>query len=446
MGDNWQSLSPDQKLNTRLDAWLAAENVPFVDPQSKNAYRERVQRIIETIRLGKPDRVTINPRPAFFPAVYGGITAEQAMYDYARTAEIWQKYTLDFEPDLGPGTGVPGSGKALEYLEYKLYRWPGHGVPANVTFQYVESENMKPGEYDDLIHDPSYFLMRKFLSRICGKLDAFQKLPPLFTSVELGTFFGGLIAFGDPNVQAGLHALMQAGDETARWAAAVSASDRKIASWGFPAFSGGYAKAPFDTIGDTLRGTVGIAMDMYRQPAKVLKAVEQLTPLMIELGTSRATLGGSPIIMIPLHKGADGFMSDEQYKKFYWPTLKEVVLGLIEQGLIPCLFAEGGYNSRLEIIKDLPSGKVIWYFDQIDMQKAKDIVGRTSCIMGNVPLSLLISGSQDEVRQFCQKLIDVAGKNGGFIMAPRSSIDIANADNLKVMIQTCKTYGRYSGG
>ena len=33
---------------------------------------------------------------------------------------------------------------------------------------------------------------------------------------------------------------------------------------------------PFDAIGDTLRGTRGIVMDMYRQPEKLLQAMEAI--------------------------------------------------------------------------------------------------------------------------------------------------------------------------
>jgi len=33
-----------------------------------------------------------------------------------------------------------------------------------------------------------------------------------------------------------------------------------------------------------------------------------------------------------VHRGADGFMSDEQFERFCWPTLKAVLLGLIEAG------------------------------------------------------------------------------------------------------------------
>lgn len=74
---------------------------------------------------------------------------------------------------------------------------------------------------------------------------------------------------------------------------------------------------------------------------------------------------------MPLHKGDDVFMSDKQCEAFYWATLKKVVLGLIEEGIMPVLFTEGRYNNRLEIFKDLPRDAVIWQFDQTNMTEAK---------------------------------------------------------------------------
>ena len=58
-----------------------------------------------------------------------------------------------------------------------------------------------------------------------------------------------------------------------------------------------------------------------------------------------------------LHKGADGFMSEKQFTTFYWPFLKRIVQAYFDEGFVPCLFAEGDYNSRLDIVKELPKGQ-----------------------------------------------------------------------------------------
>ena len=79
--------------------------------------------------------------------------------------------------------------------------------------------------------------------------------------------------------------------------------------------------------------------------------------------------------------------------------------------------SEGRYNSRLEIIGDLPRGKVIWLFDLIDMARAKEILGNTACIAATCQSNLLTVGTAQEVEDYAKKLIDTAGKGGGYIMA-----------------------------
>ena len=132
---------------------------------------------------------------------------------------------------------------------------------------------------------------------------------------------------------------------------------------------------PFEPIdfGDTLRGTKGIMVDMYRRPEKLQEAMERIIPITIDSAVRGTDASGCPVVFMPLHKGPAGFMSGKQFETFYWPTLRKVMMGLIEEGLVPFPFAEGDYMPRLEIIKDVPRGKVIWYFEAMDMAKAKKV-------------------------------------------------------------------------
>jgi uroporphyrinogen-III decarboxylase len=217
-----------------------------------------------------------------------------------------------------------------------------------------------------------------------------------------------------------------------------------LAALGFPAVLGGFTKAPFDVIGDTLRGTKGIMLDIYRQPDKLIKAMEALTPLMIKMGVGSAQATGHPLMFIPLHKGADGFLSDEQFKKFYWPTLKEVILGLIEGGCVPFPAAEGFWNTRLKVIQDVPKGKTLWMIDQSDMADVKKTLGKNACLLGNVPSALLDLGTPQEVKDYVKKLIDVAGKDGGLIVQNGAFFDEAKPENVKAMVDFAKEYGVYN--
>jgi uroporphyrinogen-III decarboxylase len=56
---------------------------------------------------------------------------------------------------------------------------------------------------------------------------------------------------------------------------------------------------------------------------------------------------------------------------------------------------------------------------------------------------MLLSGTPDDVREYCKKLIDTAGKGGGFIMDSAVMLDEAKPENLKAMIDFTKEYGVY---
>jgi uroporphyrinogen-III decarboxylase len=203
------------------------------------------------------------------------------------------------------------------------------------------------------------------------------------------------------------------------------------------------SEAPFDTIGDSYRGTIGVLTDMFRHPESLLEACDKYVMPLIKRAVAMADASGVPIIFMPLHKGADGFMSSEQYERFYWPTLKSVLMGLINEGLVPLVFAEAGYDSRLEIISDLPKGRVIWWFEKTDMARAKKILGGTCCIMGNVSNAILSIGTPAEVESCCRELIDTAGTGGGFILSTAAGLQGAKHENVRTMIEFTKSYGVY---
>jgi uroporphyrinogen-III decarboxylase len=152
---------------------------------------------------------------------------------------------------------------------------------------------------------------------------------------------------------------------------------------------------------------------------------------------------GFTTTFMALHRGADGFMSLEQFEKFYWPYLLKQVHALVDAGYIPEIFFEGDYTQRLEYLLELPKGKVIARMDRTDMARAKEILGGHVCLSGNVPSSLLQTGTVDEVKEYCKWLIDVAGKDGGLIVGPRSVVDEVKPENLKAMIDFTKEYGKY---
>jgi hypothetical protein len=331
----------------------------------------------------------------------------------------------------------------FEDIDYRLYSWPGHGVAKEASYQYNEKQWMLPEEYDQLISDPTDFMLRTYLPRTVGAFAGFANVSSLFDFIELPFVSSQIGGWGSPEMADGLERIAKASRAVAGWAGATFSRIGEMMALGYPPYYGGASKAPFDILGDTLRGTREVIIDMYRRPEKVLAACERLVPVAIDWALRRPGGIATPVVFLPLHKGADGFMNDEQFHKFYWPTLKAVLLGLIEEGCVPFLFAEGRYGSRLEAIMDLPKGKTVWLFDQTDMAKAKKTIGTVACIQGNVPLSLLYAGTAADTAAYVRNLIDVAGEGGGYVVDIGAVADAGKDENLRAMVDTVLEYGRY---
>ncbi len=438
----WADMTPDEKRAWRIDRWRNPD-IPFVSPEAEAEYKAKVDRLVTAFELREPDRVPINLNCGLWPAVHAGITPYDSMHDAQAAAKAWIDFNLEFQADtiVSPALyTTPAS--VFETLDYRLYSWPGHGVAKEASFQYNEKEWMLPEEYDHLISDPSDYMLRAYLPRTIGAFAGFANLSSLFDYIELPFVSGQVGGWGSPEMVDGLERIASAARDVAGWGQVIGETHATLMGHGFPAYFGGGCKAPFDILGDTLRGMRGVILDMFRCPDKVIAACERLVPVALDWALKRPPLG-TPIVFLPLHKGADGFMSDEQFQTFYWPTLRAVLLGLIEEGIVPFLFAEGRYGSRLEAIMDLPKGKTVWLFDQTDMVRAKETIGQVACIQGNVPLSLLHAGTIDQVVDYTKNLIDTAGKGGGYILDMGAVADDGRPENLHAMIKTAKEYGVY---
>lgn len=404
-------------------------------------YYERLKRVEDAIQLKVPDRVPIVPIGDYFPSKYCGVSVETAFYDPALWRQAVKKTTMDFEPDFYRASrGFPG--RAYEILGCKQAKWPGQpGISG--THQFVEGEYMKADEYESFLYDPSDYSLRTYLPRVFSALEPFKKLLAL-NSITLGYMEAMLCdIFVTPEFTNAFDTLARAGREVQSWKAEWAGFTEEMEGLGFPEFAGSMSQAPFDIVSDYLRGMKGTMLDLYRRPDELLEACEKLVPVLIERGVLFAEKSGNPRVFIPLHRGSEGFMSLEHFKIFYWPTLKKVIEGLVERGLTPCPFFEGDITSRLEYLLELPKGKVLANFDTTDVFKAKEIIGNHICIRGNVPVSLFSSGTPQDVKDYCKKLIDVVGKDGGFVMCSGGAVEEGKVENVKAMFDFTKEYGFY---
>jgi len=442
----WSDMTADERLDHRLKAWLDP-GVPFVSEDAGEAYRHRVTRLADAICLRRtPDRVPVPLLIAeLFPLTRAGFSFRDGMYDFDRGSQAFVDFNLAFQPDAMVNFAIGTTpGRLLELLDYQVYSWPGHGASDDSAPQFRDREWMVPEDYDSLIDNPGDFILRSLLPRVYGAFEVFARLGNLLDPLRMPGSVFFLADWGRPEVGEALQRIAAAGREAAAYAARLNRVQTHLKALGFPLLVASGAQAPFDLLGDYLRGTRGIAMDLYRRPEKVIAACERLTPVIIRSALEKITHETPPCVFWPLHKGDDAHMSLEQFRTFYWPTLRSVALALIEEGLIPLFFAEGKMDSRLEVIAgDLPRGKTVWLLDRTDMSHAKATLGQVAALQGNVPLSILQTGTPEEVRDYCRRLIEIAAPGGGFLLDSGAVLHQGREENIRAMIQAAHDYGRY---
>lgn len=405
----------------------------------------RIKRVEDTINLKVPDRVPFFPQTNLLAIQYGGITARQAFYDYEKWFTACLKMNTELEPDLcwPPLTVTPG--RAYEILDCTQIRWPGHDAPDNASIQFIDDAYMKEDEFDRFIDDPTDFIISCYLPRIFSKLKPFDKLQSLkylFLQGYKGAFTISVLS--DPEIADAFRSLARAADESSKYFSFLAEYEKKIDKYGLVnAFGGSNLTCAFDILGDNFRGITGIMTDMYRRPDKLIAALDKIQSILLDKARTLSKTSREGRVFIPLHLGADGFMSLAQFERFYWPYLKKLINTLLDEGMTPCPFFEGDYTSRLEYLTDLPKAKIMGIFDKTDLFKAKKVIGKTMCIVGNMPITLLQTGTVDDITDYSKKLIDEVGKDGGFIMSSRSVLDCADKELINIWADFTKEYGQY---
>ncbi len=408
----------------------------------KQLYAERAKRVRDAIELRVPDRVPFSVLVE--PHAYSGIPKSASYYDPIALKRTMRNMAVDLEPDMCE-PGFPAPGAAMTELDIQNCVWPGGPKPDDYDYQFIEGEYMKEDEYDMFLNDPSGFVIRRYLPRIYGTLKPLAKLPSLdsmFSGVEFLTPL-----FASPEFLEMARHLAEAGRRVEAFFKTVGSTSEELAGLGFPPFAsfvrGGVGGAPFDTVTSFLRGMKGSMLDMYRRPEKLLKACE----VILERRIAQA-IPADPThrdypqkIAMPLWRGDLVFMSDAQFKKFYWPGLKKSLQTHVDLGYVPVPFFESKFGDRLECMRELPKGKILASIEAVDAVKAKEILGGHTCLLVRTPnTSKLWSLSQLE--SFIKNIIDKCAGNGGLILVIKMP-DNTQIKDMQALLRSIEEYGRY---
>lgn len=408
----------------------------------KEQYAERIALVNDAIELKETWRVPVVPYFSSLPQRICGSSYRDIYYDYDKAGQAAIDFFTKYPCDAAIYPNFT-SGKSNEIAQSSMIDWPGRPgtkVSDYSSHQVIEHEYIDAEEYRELIDDFTGFILRKYIPRAFPGLKGLETLS-FNPNVVLSTGF--LKTLTSPVAAEAYGKLMEIGRLDAEAAAKTAEYRAKVAELGFPAFFSGIGQVPFDVIGDYFRGTLAILTDQLYYEDEILELCDIIADIQIK-SWEYLKNPNMPVrrVFFPLHKGMDGFMSPDQYERLYWKPYKKMLNALFDMGVTPYIFTEGKYNSRLEQLCDLPKGKAIVHFEDVDMKRAKETVGQVACISGNLPLYLLEFGTPEQVSDYCKYLIDTCAPGGGYIFDANGCIENATVANLEAMFETVYTYGR----
>ncbi len=393
-------------------------------------YQQRLARYTTAMANGVPDMVPIRPFVAEFTARYAGYTVQEVTHDYELAFAAARKCAADFDWDAVVGNMVYVWTGLTQAIGLKYYGVPGVDVPPDTGFQYREpapdAAFMRPDEYDALIADPTGFLLNTWLPRVSA--DVTHIGAPSTMRNNLSFVKGGM-------------AMMQYFSAFGTQAARLREESGTVSA------IAGILKAPFDIIADKLRGYIGLTMDMIERPDKVLAACEALAPHLLHVARTSADPSGQVPIGFWMHRGCVPFVSPDQFRSHYWPTLKPIIEELWRSGHQTLFYAEGDWNAHLDSFAELPDASIVYHVDRGDIHEAHRKLGDRFCLSGGIPNVLLSYGTEDEVRAKCREILDSVAKDGGYILDASAIMqNDTRPECLRVLTEFAREHGVYSQG
>ena len=411
-----------------------------MSPELNPKYHANLKKFEDAVSLnnrGKPPFILLSTM--FFPAHFAGVSKAAVMQDAELRFECLKKVVLHYDFPMVPGDGLYWGSWPWNTLKHKQWLKPGDELQEDQPFQFSEQENMTADEYDAFLNDPGDFTLRKILPRMTGLLEPLASLPPLHNYLYYPMYAAPYFSF--PNFVEMLDGLKQLGEQWAEFNAQHLNYLTTLADAGYPKLYGGVGFAPFDTLSVFLRGLKGSLLDMLRRPDKLLAALEFLADREIAMLKAQAAMLDNPRVVVFAYRGVDHFMSPKQFEKFYWPTLRRMLIELVEAGLTPLPYFEVDFTTRLPYLLDLPKGKIPIHFEQVDRKEARRIMGDHNSFWGDIPASLLTLGTPEEVKTSVRELIDIFGDTNGLIIDGGVGIpDQAKPENVSAVFEAIEKY------
>lgn len=357
-------------------------------------YEERLNRIKAAIALEPVDKVP----------VISGLSAAAApmtntkMSDFLSDMKLNCACNIQATDMMGNVDGVQAtlaSPEGLPTLWLSNIGVPGEDIEDNQLWQVMEKELVTQEDYDTILRDGFEPWYHQFMK---------EKLrDPLTRMKALGEY--------GPTAQ------------------------KRFESAGYVVIKGLSMVTPFEMLCGGRSLEAFLIDDLMEIPEKTEAVFAEIHKYNMDRYIQKFESPGKPFgAWVGGWRGTPETLNPSAFQRFSWKYYRELVDLCIQYEVVPIMHLDACWNLGLQYFRDIPPKKGIMALDgKTDIQKAKEIVGDTMCIMGDVPATMLAFSTPQEVYDYTTNLIKTVGPTGYMVC---SGCDIpfnGKVENMQMM-------------
>ena len=381
--------------------------------------QNRIKLFRDCASWNKPERIPFLANIVTWKIIDSGYRFSEALHDYNIMSKCVTNFLDKYKVDVLTDTGVRNPMRIPESIGESCY-YIDDEVEALGVHAYSLCEK---GELGELSQNTDKFVWEKM------RTSKFPNFPNL-TKADFQRALDEQVAFN--NYTAGITKIVRE-------------------QYGLPALTSmncGFPNAGVEEMFSMVRGIRGLSLDMRRNPDDLLACIKayeakNLDPVIEKVYASEDGPDLDACFDLGIMLLAHTVMSEAQWEKFYWPSLKRLLDAAAAKKKSIRITVEGSLSRFFKYFADYPKGVITLNLDQDDVIAAREALPNC-CIAGGLTAAMLGRGTARECIDRIKYLYDAMdAKNGGFILTTDKFISYrndANPENLKAVCDFVSEY------
>lgn len=198
------------------------------------------------------------------------------------------------------------------------------------------------------------------------------------------------------------------------------------------------------SIAACVRGTDNLLRDLHKNPEKVHRLMKLVTDSALLYIDEVIDLGCGIDIAEPVASGT--MISAVHFREFVKPYLTQYADHVRKKTGLGIMLHICGDSTHIWHDMVETGAEILSLDNVVDLGEAKNQVGNSVCLMGNVdPVGVLARGTQEEIHQAVRHCLRQAHDSPkGYVLAPGCQIPLGtSADNIQCYANAARTLGRY---